>query len=234
MNTTLRAATMLVAATLALPTSYLAAATLNPISPPSTTEIFNTEIKRDQQVNGPVRGHDVFVRNGGGPGVSSFPLTWGPSGTSYDWSIAYDGDTASITVNGTSRSVDADPDGVWNAIKIITRANDQDPPAFTAAKVTVVVEDANGSALDAPQSYMAELGEFNEITLGLSDGSDFTSLAGTLTWDFTAAPGSTRTPNSRYAFNLKGLNAVPEPGTFGLALVSLAGLAVRRQRAFVG
>ncbi|MEM9352627.1 MAG: PEP-CTERM sorting domain-containing protein [Planctomycetota bacterium] len=233
MSTTLRAATLFVAATLALPSSYLAAATLNPISPPSDTKLFTTEIKRDEEVDGPQRGHDAFIVNAGDSSVNSAPFNWGASGTTYDWSVAYDGNTATLGFSGgISLPLDIDPDGVWNAIKIITRSNDT--TNFSAAKVTVVVEDANGSPLDAPQSFMAELDQFNEVTLALSDGSNFTSLAGTITWDFTPAPGAGGTPNSRYAFNLKALTAIPEPGTFGLALASLAGLAVRRQRALVG
>ena len=204
------------------------AATLDPISPALTNKLFSTEIKRDKDAGGGNQGHDAFLRNADTFVGSSTPINWGVSGTVYDWELTYDGDTATLDVTGGSPlSYDINPDGTWNAVKIITRSDDD--TRFDSAKVTVVVEEANGVALDAPQMFMAELTEYNEVTLELSNGDDLQSLSGTLKWDFQFASGASGSPNSRFAFITKGLEVIPEPATATLVIAGLS-MVIRRRR----
>lgn len=216
-------------ATLAVPNA--GATMLTETSAEEVAKLFTTEIKRDKAANGANLGKDVFLRNQDDFVGPSADVNWGPSGTSYDWSLSYDGDNAMLGVQfaGAPLNLNVTPDGLLNAVKVITRSTDSNRHA--SATVTVVIDEVNGSPLAVPRVETASLVQFNEVTLGLDSGDPFTSLSGTLTWDFEFAPGANGSPNSNFAFIIKGLTVVPEPSSAILALGAIAAMATNRRRA---
>ncbi len=208
----------------------MASISLAPFVPSGNeTKIFTTEVKRDQNVNNNgFRGSDVFLRNGDGFAGPNFNVPWGTSGTSYDWLLAYDGDEATFTFNGTSLQIDVDPDLDWNAINLIARSTDSG--RFSFAESTVTVSTVNGMTLPDPQPvFSAELVEFNENFRITSTGESFTSIGGTFAFDFQIQDAASGSPNSNYSFLVKALNvqAVPEPSSavvWGLIACATCGI----------
>lgn len=177
----------------------------------AATELFNTEIKRDQNMHdGGQRGHDMFVRNGGGSAGASAPIAWGGSGTVYAWSLAYDGDHAALTVGSTTRSIDVTPDGDLDAIRIIARAIDT--TRFTHATVAVTITSVNGAQAAGLTTFTANFSELASWTIRTSDFAEFHSIGGTLAFTFETNSGATGSPNSQFAFVMKGLDATLAAG----------------------
>jgi hypothetical protein len=156
--------------------------------------LFTAEVKRDENVqNNGQRGHDVFLRNGAGSGSTSKGLDFGASGTVYDWSLSYDGDTATLAVDTLTRTLDVDPDGIWNLFRVYARAADSGH--FTTATATLNILGVNGSNLANPTVIAATDG-FAEAVLALGGPLPFTSLSGTLQFDFDPKPGAKGSPDS--------------------------------------
>ena len=227
MNLSLRLGSTALLLSFASP-AVLLASTLIPFDPSvDDTKVFTTEVKYDERVNdGAQQGHDVFLRNGDTFTGPSFNQNWGATGTEYDWLLSYDGDTASFTFDGTTRTLDINPDLPWNAVNIIARSTDD--ARFITAESTVTVDEVNGSTLGVAEIFSAELVEFNEHFRVKDTGEDLTSIGGTFRFDFEIDPQASGSPNSRYSFIVKGLN-IPEPGAAMLALLACSALAMRRQ-----
>jgi len=235
MNTTFLSAAA--AATIAITASAADAITLKAIDAGDAPKLFTTEVKRDQNVSGSEspRGDDVFLRIAGDfSQTTSAGNRWGAAGTSYDWSLSYDGDLASLTVDGIGNveNVDIDPDGTWNAFKFFVKADDA--ARFETATTTVTLSAVNGTALGSNLVVSATDGG-TEGTWSLSDNATITSLSGTLVFDFDLLDGATGSPNSRLQFSVKAYEVAPVPLPAGLPLM-LAGVgafAYLRRRAKV-
>lgn len=183
------------------------AVTLQSIGPVSSDTLFNTEIKRDKNIhNNGQRGHDVFLRNQNWFIGPSKGFNFGASGSEYDWSIAYDGNIATLKFENITRQVNVWPDGDWNAFDIRVKADDS--KRFKTATTTVQIDTVNGQGLVNPAMILVTDGFLNE-TLAVSDAFEFTSLSGTVRFDFDLEPGAKGSPNSRLSFGFKGLEIDP-------------------------
>jgi hypothetical protein len=198
-------------------------------------KIFTTEIKRDHGVDkGQGRGRDAFLRNGESSDGESIDIKWDKSGTSYDWSVWYDGDVAVLEVAGQGRKLDVKEDGRWNAVQFFLRADNI--KLFNWSALTVVADKVNGEKLDQAIKIGAKNEQVNAV-FALDKFDRIESLSGSFLFDFELAKGGNGSPNSQLSFNLKAWEvqptAVPLPaglpllaGGFGL----LAVLARRRCR----
>lgn len=210
------------------------------------SKLFTVEVKRDENVqNNGQRGHDVFLRNGAGFSGPSKGLDFGASGTAYNWSLSYDGDTATLAVDTVIRTLDVSPDGTWNAFQVYAKAADS--KRLTTATTTVNIDSVNGAALPAA-TVITATDSFAEAAFALGGPLSFSSLSGTLQFDFDLKPGAKGSPNSRLAFGIKGLevpvselppipdgpgpSAVPVPAGFVLmgSLIAGAGAWSRLRR----
>lgn len=201
------------------------------------TAIFNTEIKRDQVIStGGNSGQDVFLRDGdNSPLVSTNRNNWGPSGTSYNFSLGYDGDIATLAVDGASTlMLDIDTDGVWNAVSFFVRADQANQ--YSSATTTLTITEANGMALDSPFTASGTIGSQFSGLFALDTMQVLSSISGFFQFDFVAT-GAGGSPNSRLAVNIAGanvpVNAVPVPAALPLLLTGIAGLGfvARRRKA---
>lgn len=216
-----------------------AAATLTPVDLTDTkryessTQLFGVEIKRDQNVqNSGGSGKDAFLRNSTNPNTpASMNVAWGASGTSYGWSLGYDGDTARLAFGTQSTTLDIAPDGRWNALSVYARA--LDASKFASVTTTFTITRANGAALSAPLILSATNGNTSG-TFALSDLGKITSLDGTLSFAFALKQGAAGSPNSRVGVQFGALDvtpaAVPLPATLSLFAPALGLLAVLRRR----
>lgn len=177
------------------------------VTPEKSGKIFTTEIKRDQNVqNTGRRGHDMFVRPGDSFKGSSAGIKFGDSGTSYDWSLSYDGVTAELKVDDVIRSVDAPAIGVWNAIQFYVQA--RDGKRFDSSSTIVSVDTVNSISLAQPVSVAAKDG-VTDTAFAQFGGVAFQSIAGTFMFDFDTAAGAKGSPNSRLGFSVKALSIDP-------------------------
>lgn len=215
--------------------SSASAASLTEIGLGEGDKLFTTEIKRDENVNNnSQRGSDVFLRNGEEFAGPNFNVDWGPSGTTYEWTISYDGDQATLSFGGFNPiNIDVNPDGVFNAFQLFVRADDANRLANEAT--TVTVDAINGMALDMSLSAIGnEMGAFDKA-FTLSDLAAISTVSGTVSFAFDVLQGATGSPNSRLAFNFKALSVseVPVPAALPLLVSGIAGLgfASRRRRA---
>jgi|GEM_PF-5213434 len=198
----------------------------------SSTKLFTTEVKFDQNVNNnSQRGHDVFLRNGEqftGPSSNNF---WPGSGTTYNWSLTYDGNTASFVFGGLpALTLDVNPDGNWNAFRLDLASTDSN--RFESASVSVSVTGVNGGALGASVDSSASLVGNTVADYQFNDFETLTSLTGTMRFDYVVADGETGSPNSRLRFNIKALSTtqLPEPASLALFTLGLVGLAAATRR----
>jgi hypothetical protein len=220
---------LLAAALAILVAGAAAAAPLNPVdlSDPSVAtdrrRLFTAEFKRDQNVENPgARGHDIFLRDGdrqdpaAGP---AFNQSWGASGSVYRWSLAYDGDTATLTFHGVTRTLDVSADGTWTALGFFLNASSD---KFSSATLRVALADVNGGPSD---DAVTVTGGTRGVTLALGGLSPIRSIAGTLAFDFVRAPGATGSPNGRLGLTVAAIAATPAPVPLPAALPALlAGL----------
>jgi hypothetical protein len=176
----------------------------------SSRQLFGAEIKRDQNVqNSGGSGKDAFLRDGTDPNTSaSFNVGWGVSGTSYAWSLGYDGNLATLTLGSATTSVNVSADGNWNAFSLYVRALDSD--RFSSVTTSFSITKVNGSDLLAPLSVSATNGN-TPGAFALDGLGAITSLQGTLAFSFTVKPGANGSPNSRVAVNFGAIEAVPVP-----------------------
>lgn len=196
-------------------------------------KLFTTEIKRDENVNNnSQRGHDVFLRNNEETTGESFNVDWGASGSTYEWSVSYDGDNAFLTFGAFDPiSIDVSPDGSWNAFQLFVRADDGD--RFETASTTVTVDEING--MDASLEAIGALDGSFDKAFTLSDLTVIETIRGTVTFDFDPFDGASGSPNSRLGFSLKALYVVdpavvPVPAALPLLLSGLAGLGLMARR----
>ncbi len=202
----------------------------------SSRQLFGVEIKRDQNVqNSGGSGKDAFLRDGTDTNTSaSFNVGWGASGTSYAWSLGYDGTAATLMLGSTSTTLNV-ADGNWNAFSLYVRALDD--ARFSSVMTSFSITKVNGADLLAPLSLSATNGN-TPGTYALDGLGPITSLQGTLAFSFTLKPGANGSPNSRVAVNFGAIEAVPVPPAVpvpaGLPLLAsvIGGLAFlsRRQR----
>lgn len=205
----------------------------------TSNKLFTTEVKFDQNVNnGATRGRDVFLRNGDSFTGPNADFTWPASGTTFDWSLSYDGNTASFVFGGLpALTLDVAPDGVWNAFRFDLRSSDD--TRFDSASVTVDVTEVNGGALGTPETLSASLNDpFAVEDYQFMGFQGLTSLTGTMRFDYEVANGATGSPNGQLRFNIKALSVLdpptttdlPEPATFALFALGLVGLAAATRR----
>ena len=204
---------------------------------PDADKLFTTETKVDQNVGGQRRGHDVFVRKGATFTGGSAGKTW-TSGILYDWTLTYDGDVASLDVDGSTASFDV-LDGSWNSFTLITRANNRTRKSdgaklFSDAKSEVSITGINGHALSTPLTQTALLDQFVESSWTLADFGPITAMTGTLLFDWTATDSSlfNGSPNSALGFGLKAGNVapIPLPAAAPMLIGALGGLGVLSRR----
>jgi hypothetical protein len=204
---------------------------VNPADLVSSDKLFRSEWKRDRNVNNnSQRGHDIFLRNGAiGDAGPSLGVDWGVSGTSYEWTLSYDSDGATLEFGTETLTIDVDPDGDWNAVEFFLRA---DASQFDTSTSTVNIETVNGHATGGFTRSVTD-GQFSGI-FALDGFGTISSLSGTMSFDFDVASGANESPNSRLAVNVKALQVAPIPVPPALALGALAlgglGLYGRRQR----
>lgn len=206
-------------------------------------KIFTTELKRDRNVNknglGGQRGHDMFLRTGDTFSGNSANISWGSSGTVYDWSLSYDGNVGQFVVGNQTLNLDIDPshDDFWNAMTIIVRSNDT--RRFNDALVDVTIDTVNGMAAGGMTIFHAALGEYNEVQLAMNGGGIFQNLSGTMRFNYDVVANGKGSPNGRLAFIVKGLQiaglvpnteSVPAPPAAALLLVGLGVVAWSRRR----
>lgn len=175
----------------------------------SSRQLFGAEIKRDQNVqNSGGSGKDAFLRDGTDPNTpASFNVGWGVSGTSYAWSLGYDGNAATLMLGSTSTTLNV-ADGNWNAFSLYVRALDD--ARFSSVTTNFSITKVNGSDLLAPLSVSATNGN-TPGTFALDGLGPISSLQGTLAFSFTLKPGANGSPNSRVAVNFGAIEAVPVP-----------------------
>lgn len=198
-------------------------------------KLFTTEVKMDQTVIGGAQsGHDIFVREGATFTGASTNKRW-TNGATYHWMLSYDGDVAMLDVGGTTVSYDV-RDGSWNALKLITRAQNRTHNSkgslFDDAETSVTISEVNGTALASAWSQTSGLDEYTETTLTF--GGAITSVKGTLTFAWDAGDWD-KNPNSRMAFIVKGaeidMAPVPLPAGAPLLVAGLGAFAAVRRRA---
>lgn len=205
------------------------------IGAPEISKLFGTEIKRDQNVqNNGQRGHDAFLRNGSTTNGASFGFFWGNSGTTYDWSLYYDGNLATLSIGDESATINVNPDAPWNVVSFFLRADDT--TRFDTSSVTLTTTTANGQALSVPYVATATDGQVTTPALALDNFTPINNIGGKLAFSFTPKPGASGTPNSRLSAGVTGTNvtptppAVPLPAALPLLLAGLGGLAVAGRR----
>lgn len=198
----------------------------------SSAKLFTTEMKRDRTLAGGQGGHDVFLRNAESFATpASYNVNWGASGTSYAWSLGYDGATATLAFGGVSRLLDISPDGTWNALRVYMRADDAG--RFTSSAARLTVTSANGAALTAPLALVATDGQFDQA-FALKRLGALTSISGTLDFSFTPRVGASGSPNGRLSVSLKALDvtpaAVPVPAALPMLATALGAMVLVRRR----
>lgn len=211
-----------------VPPGLALASTIQSLDPVTGTAgaqtIFSTLMKRDKNVqNNGQSGPDVFVFDQTGVNGASQSVNWAASGTTYNWSVSYDGTTADLTFGSASRSLTVGQNMTWNAIKVYLVASD---PRFTTATTAISVDRVNGTAptnplqlsvTDAASSTAYALIRFDRIA----------SLSGTLRYSFQALAGARGSPDDRLAFRMEALQLVPTSVPVPAALpMMVGGLAV--------
>ncbi len=202
-----------------------------------SAKLFTTEVKFDKNVNNnSQRGHDVFLRNGSQFSGPSTNFAWPASGTTFNWSLSYDGNTASFVFGGLpALTLDVNPDGNWNAFRFDLKSSDTN--RFDSATVAVSVTGVNGGAV-TPVNLSASLSSNVVEDYQFMSFQSLDSLTGTMRFDYDPKDGATGSPNSRLRFNIKALSVLnpptttdlPEPATLGLFVLGLGGLAAGARR----
>ncbi|MEO0485716.1 MAG: VPLPA-CTERM sorting domain-containing protein [Pseudomonadota bacterium] len=215
--------------------SSAGAATLTLTDVGQGDKLFTTEFKRDQNVqNTGRRGHDVFLRNGAEFSGPSSNVSWGASGTAYDWALSYDGDIATLDFNGVKSTIDVDPDGTLNGLQFYLRATDT--KRFTTSSSTLFVDTLNGIGVSETLSVTDGIDEVAFIS-----SQPITSVSGQVLFSFDVNAGSRGSPNGQLAASIKGLSIpisadepglspVPLPAGLPLLAAALGGLAILRRR----
>ncbi len=200
-------------------------------------KLFTTETKVDENViSGGQRGLDVFVRSGATFTGSGANKNWTP-GQTYDWLLSYDGSIASLDVGGTTVAYDV-LDGTWNAMKIITRAqnrtNKGGQSIFDDAETALTIDTVNGMALATAYQQTSGLDAYDEHTLVFDGGAPITEVGGTIRFAWDAGMWDS-SPNSSMAFIVKGgtveLAPIPLPAGLPLLLAGMGALGFLRRRA---
>lgn len=211
------------------------AASLQNVTPVAQTEIFNTEIKRDQTGNGGQRGADIFLRDADNNPIRSGNFNFGASGTEYDFMIGFDGDIASLDFNNLGipvDSVDTDLDLPFNAFRLFIKGDDEGKAGFTNESTVVKITEINGMAITGANTFTAsEGGGALDQIVALDSLADISSIKGTVQFNFEGG-GLNGSPNSRMQFSLKALNVtpVPVPAPLALLLASVGGLGLLARR----
>lgn len=223
---------------------FAEAASLRTVTPLIWTQIFTTEIKRDQTGTGRLSGHDVFIRDGDNNPIESENFTFGASGTSYDFMIGYDGDIASLDFNGAGApgalSVDTDLNLEFNALRLVLKGDDDGKAGFVNESTVVTIAEVNGMAVDQTFQAVEGGGKFSQI-MALDELATISSIKGTVRFNFEGG-GLGGSPNSRMQFSVKALNLgssneqggavtpVPVPTPLALLLASMGGLGLLTRR----
>lgn len=200
------------------------------------TKLFTTEAKHDQSVGGATRGKDIFIRSAQTTAESTANLTWGASGTVYDWSLSRLDDAFVFTVGGASSTLNLPGTAGWNAFTFWTRS---DWSGFETASTFVSLLGVNGATLSETFSVLTTDAQGGPRTTNLAFAlpgmTELTSLNGQLRFDFAVAPGTNAnsSPNGRLAFGVDSYNVspVPLPAALPMLIAALGGMGLIGRRA---
>lgn len=200
------------------------------------TKLFTTEAKHDQSVGGVTRGKDIFIRSAQTSAEATANLTWGASGTVYDWSLSRLDDAFVFTVGGVSSTLNLPGAPGWNAFTFWTRS---DWSGFETASTLVSLLGANGATLSETFSVLTTDAQGGPRTTNLAFAlpglAELTELNGQLRFDFAVAQGTNAnsSPNGRLAFGVDSFNVspVPLPAALPMLIAALGGMGLIGRRA---
>lgn len=209
--------------------SAASAALVEVESPVIVNKLFTTEFKVSQNINaagsGGQRGHDIFLREGeSSDDNESTNYDWKADfdyNQSFDWSLSLaDSGATTLTFDGITLQHTA-KDGTWNGLEFWIRQSGK--PEMNDVSVSTTV--------DGQQVALAEGAQSGGFTFTLEDFAEFTSVAGTLNFSWTAT-SDVGAPNGNVALSIKALElepaSVPAPATALLSLMGFGLLAARR------
>jgi hypothetical protein len=204
----------------------------NGVGKPEQSTLFTTQTRRNQNVqNSGQLGSDIDLLGASGTSLASKNFLWGASGTSYNWSLAFNGTNATLKV-GSNTITTAVGSGTWNVVSFFLRADDTS--RFTTSTVTLSTLVANGELLTVPLVFSTTNSTLSSLNFALDGFSAITSLAGTMKFDFVRKTGATGSPADALSWGVKAQQVapVPLPAAMPMSLVALGllGWAARRRR----
>lgn len=208
--------------------SAASAALVEVESPVLVNTLFTTEFKVSQDINaagtGGQQGKDIFLRKGKDTNIISEDYDWKADfdyNQSFDWSLSLaNSGTTTLTFDGITLQNIAE-EGTWNGLEFFIRQSGRSQMNDVSVSTTV-----NGQ-----QVALAEGAQSGGFTFALEDFAEFTSVAGTLNFSWTADSNVIK-PEGRVQLSMKALElepaSVPAPATALLSLMGFGLLAARR------
>lgn len=196
--------------------------------------IFSTLVIRNAPSRGRGQaGQDLFLFDPTGSNIDSRNFNWSPSGTTYNWSAAYDGTNATLTFGSVTQTIAVGQNMTWNAFKVYLVGSGS---RNTTATTAITVDRVNGAAPTNPLQLAVTNGSSGSA-YALIPFNQIASLSGTLRYSFQALSGSGGSPRYNLAFMMEAVQlaptGVPVPASLPMMLGGLAafGALVRRKRA---